>query len=103
MDIDLSSVLNPFPGKVFTETPDGGIDFVNRNWSEFAGASLSNTGESEGRNIHPADLGNLLERWRSAISSREPSIPEYSGNEAAVGGVPQVPVKRDADNPARTS
>jgi len=58
---------------VWTALPDGHIDFVNQRWCEYTGRSVD---EAHGRGwlaaIHPEDLPELLERWRSILASGEP-------------------------------
>jgi PAS domain S-box-containing protein len=77
MDIELSRVVDALPGLVWTALPDGHIDFVNRRWCEYTNLGPD---ESFGRGwqsvIHPEDLLELLERWRSILASREPGEME---------------------------
>jgi PAS domain S-box-containing protein len=77
MDIELSHVVDALPGLVWTALPDGNLDFTNQRWCEYTNLGLD---ESCGRGwqtvIHPADLPELLERWRSILASREPGEME---------------------------
>jgi PAS domain S-box-containing protein len=77
MDIELSRVVDALPGLVWTALPDGHIDFVNRRWCEYTNLGPD---ESFGRGwqsvIHPEDLPELLEHWRSILASREPGEVE---------------------------
>jgi PAS domain S-box-containing protein len=77
MDIELSHVVDALPGLVWTALPDGNLDFINQRWCEYTNLGLD---ESCGRGwqtvIHPADLPELLERWRSILASGEPSEME---------------------------
>jgi PAS domain S-box-containing protein len=70
MDIELSRVVDALPGLVWTALPDGHIDFVNQRWCEYTNLGLE---ESRGCGwqtvIHPEDLNELLERWRSVLAS----------------------------------
>ena len=77
MDIELSHVVDGLPGLVWTALPDGNLDFINQRWCEYTNLGLD---ESCGRGwqtvIHPADLPELLERWRSILASGEPGEME---------------------------
>jgi PAS domain S-box-containing protein len=73
MENELSRVVDALPGLVWTALPDGHIDFLNQRWCEYTGLSID---EAYGRGwqtaIHPEDLPELLERWRSILASGEP-------------------------------
>ena len=73
MENELSRVVDALPGLVWTALPDGHIDFLNQRWCEYTGLSVD---EAYGRGwqtaIHPDDLPELLERWRSVLASGEP-------------------------------
>ncbi len=77
MENELSRVVDALPGLVWTALPDGQIDFLNQRWREYTGLSVD---EAYGRGwqtaIHPEDLPELLERWRSILASGEPSEME---------------------------
>src|SRR5882724_5551832 len=73
MESQLSRFVDVLPGLVWTALPDGHIDFLNQRWCEYTGLSVD---EAYGRGwqtaIHPEDLPELLERWRSILASGEP-------------------------------
>jgi PAS domain S-box-containing protein len=77
MESQLSRVVDALPGLVWTALPDGHIDFLNQRWCEYTGLSVD---EAYGRGwqtaIHPEDLPELLERWRSILASGEPDEME---------------------------
>jgi len=55
-----------------TALPDGNVDFLNRRWYEYTGISEDNAfGESWQAAIHPADVTELLDRWRAVLASGE--------------------------------
>ena len=72
MEIELRCIVDTLPGLVWTALLDGHIDFLNQRWCEYTGLSVA---EACGRGwqtaIHPDDLPELLERWRSILASRE--------------------------------
>jgi PAS domain S-box-containing protein len=77
MEIELRRVVDTLPGLVWTARLDGHIDFLNQRWSEYTGRSVD---EAHGRAwqtaLHPEDLPELLERWRSILASGEPGEME---------------------------
>ena len=68
MESELSRIVDALPGLVWTALPDGHIDFLNQRWCEYTGLSLE---EARGCGwqaaIHPEDLPQLLECWRSVL------------------------------------
>jgi PAS domain S-box-containing protein len=77
MENELGRVVDVLPGLVWTARLDGHIDFLNQRWCEYTGRSVD---EAHGRAwqtaIHPEDLPELLERWRSILASGEPGEME---------------------------
>ena len=77
METELRRVVDALPGLVWTARPDGHIDFLNQRWCEYTGLSVE---EADGRGwqtaIHPEDLPELLECWRSILASGEPGEME---------------------------
>jgi len=70
MDNDLSLVVDSLPGLVWTALPDGHVDFLNQRWCEYTGLSVAEArGEGWQNAIHPDDLPELLNRWRSILTS----------------------------------
>jgi PAS domain S-box-containing protein len=79
MENELSRVVDALPGLVWTARPDGRIDFLNQRWCEYTGLSVEEAlgvdeayGQGWQTAIHPEDLPELLERWRSILASGEP-------------------------------
>jgi PAS domain S-box-containing protein len=83
MENELRPVVDALPGLVWTALPDGRIDFLNQRWCEYSGLSVD---EAYGRGwqaaIHPEDLPELLERWRSILASGEPNEMQAGEMEA---------------------
>jgi len=70
MENDLNRVVDMLPGLVWTALPDGQVDFINQRWCEYTGLSGAEAcGEGWQTAIHPADLPELLDRWRSILAS----------------------------------
>jgi PAS domain S-box-containing protein len=77
MENEVSRVVDSLPGLIWTALPDGQVDFLNQRWREYTGLSVA---EAYGRGwqtaIHPEDLPELRERWRSILASRKPGEME---------------------------
>ena len=70
MESDLNRVVDLLPGLVWTALPDGQADFLNQRWCEYTGLSIVEAcGEGWQTAIHPDDLPELLNRWRSILAS----------------------------------
>src|SRR3984885_6604511 len=70
MENDLSLVVDSLPGLVWTALPDGHVNFLNQRWCEYTGLSVAEArGEGWQNAIHPEDLPELLNRWRSILTS----------------------------------
>lgn len=72
MENELSHVVDALPGLIWTAHPEGNIDFLNQRWCEYTGrGSAEGYGHGWQTVVHPADLPDLLERWRSILASGE--------------------------------
>ena len=61
------------PQKIFTATPNGEVDYFNRQWMEFAGLSFEQIKDwGWSRLIHPDDVEENIQRWRHSIDTGEP-------------------------------
>jgi PAS domain S-box-containing protein len=77
MENELRRVVDALPGLVWTALPDGHIDFLNQRWCEYTGLGVAEAyGQGWQTAIHPEDLPQLLERWRSSLASDEPGEME---------------------------
>ena len=64
METELSRLIDALPGLVWTALPDGRADYINLQWSEYAGMRLEEAaGWGWQSAVHPEDLGHLLDRW----------------------------------------
>jgi PAS domain S-box-containing protein len=72
MDIDLGVALDALPAMMWTASPDGRIDFVNRRWLEYTGLRRDEPHDREWQaTVNADDLAELLDRWRSIVASGE--------------------------------
>jgi PAS domain S-box-containing protein len=73
MESELRRVVDALPGLVWTARLDGHIDFLNQRWREYTGLGVDEAcGWAWQTAIHPEDLPELLERWRSVLAFGEP-------------------------------
>jgi PAS domain S-box-containing protein len=71
MQSEFSRVIDALPGLVWTSLPDGSIDYFNQRWREYTGRGLDDAyGVGWQAAIHPEDLPDLLERWRSTLAGK---------------------------------
>jgi PAS domain S-box-containing protein len=61
------------PQKIFTATPDGEVDYLNRQWNEFTGLIFDDIKNwAWVRFIHPEDVPQNVRAWRHSIQTGEP-------------------------------
>src|SRR6186713_1625144 len=61
------------PGLVWAALPDGRASFLNQRWRDYTGLHLGQPRDTAWQAaIHPEDLPQWLELWRSSDTSREP-------------------------------
>lgn len=71
-------LANSAPVFIWTATPDGLIDFINRGWLDYTGNSLDDElGDSWALGVHPDDQEGVTGSWASALDKRVPWEREY--------------------------
>ncbi len=61
-------LLNEIPTLVFSTRPDGGADFVNRQWLQYTGLSMEEIlGDGWATALHPLDVAPTLQAWQKAV------------------------------------
>jgi PAS domain S-box-containing protein len=76
-DDDLRQIIDATPALIHTGRADGYLDYFNRRWLTYLGASLDDVCGWHWQDfIHPDDLDELLSKWRAAIASGEPLVAE---------------------------
>jgi PAS domain S-box-containing protein len=66
------------PQKIFTTTPAGETNYLNRQWMEFTGLpfeQLQNWGWTQV--IHPDDLDSNVRSWRHSVETGEPFLLQH--------------------------
>jgi PAS domain S-box len=63
----LRLVMDTIPGLVWSELPNGSVEFLNQRWRDFLGASSTPVTDLR-RNlpVHPAEADSLAEQWQQA-------------------------------------
>ena len=73
MDNEIARLVDIVPGLVWSALPDGRVEFVNRRWREYTGLDLGQRSNADWHAaIHPDDMPQWLERWRSLSTSDQP-------------------------------
>jgi PAS domain S-box-containing protein len=66
-------IIDTVPAQLWTETPEGVVDFVNRRWVDYTGMTLEQgVGSGWNRMVHPDDIERVLSKWRKLISEGKP-------------------------------
>jgi PAS domain S-box-containing protein len=65
-------LVDSIPALIHTARPDGHLDYFNKRWLEYLGATLDKV---EGWNwtnfVHPEDVKGILTKWRACLASGE--------------------------------
>jgi PAS domain S-box-containing protein len=66
-------IIDTVPAQLWTETPEGVVDFVNRRWIDYTGMTLEQAvGSGWNRMVHPDDIEQVLSKWRTLVSEGKP-------------------------------
>ena len=66
-------IIDTVPAQLWTENPDGVVDFVNRRWIDYTGMTLEQAvGWGWTNMVHPDDIERVLSKWRALISEGKP-------------------------------
>lgn len=66
-------IIDTVPAQLWTETPEGVVDFVNRRWVEYTGMTPEEAvGSGWTRVIHPDDIKRVLNTRRAFIAEGKP-------------------------------
>jgi PAS domain S-box-containing protein len=72
-------LADAMPQIVFAATPDGHIDYFNRQWYEYTGLPAGEVGYESWRRAHTEEgLRRANERWNEALRTGEPYEIEYA-------------------------
>ncbi len=66
------------PQKIFTATPAGEVDYLNRQWTNFTGLTFEQMrGWGWGNCIHPDDFDENMRRWKQAVETGDAFESEH--------------------------
>ena len=66
-------IIDAVPAQLWTETPEGVVDYVNRRWIDYTGMTLDQAvGSGWNRMVHPDDLERVLTKWRQLVAEGKP-------------------------------
>jgi PAS domain S-box-containing protein len=74
--LDTQVLVDSIPALIHTGRPDGFLDYFNKRWLQYFGATLEQvSGWNWTAFIHPEDVEGIVARWRACLASGE--IFEY--------------------------
>ena len=74
----LRFMAESMPHKIFTTRADGSVDYLSRQWVEFAGESIDRIRDWGWVDIiHPDDRAENLRRWKHSVATGEPFQIEH--------------------------
>jgi PAS domain S-box-containing protein len=66
-------IIDAVPAQLWTESPEGVVDFVNRRWIDYTGMTLEQAvGSGWNRMVHPDDIERVLTKWRKLVAEGKP-------------------------------
>ena len=66
-------IIDTVPAQLWTESPEGVVDFVNHRWVDYTGMTLEQAvGSGWNRMVHPDDIERVLSKWRKLIAEGKP-------------------------------
>src|SRR5271154_7023053 len=80
---NIQLLVDSIPALIHTSRPDGYLDYFNRPWLEYLGATLEQvSGWNWTAFIHPEDVEGIVAMWRACLASGEVFEYETSGRRA---------------------
>jgi PAS domain S-box-containing protein len=74
--LNIQPLVDSIPALIHTATPDGHLDYFNKPWLDYLGATLDDvTGWKWRAFIHPEDVDGIVAKWRACLATGE--IFEY--------------------------
>lgn len=79
-------LIDSIPTIIWTARPDGYIDYLNKQWSNYTLASIEqSSGDDWSKYVHPDDRQKALATWYGMIRTGEPGENEYRLRNGATG------------------
>jgi PAS domain S-box-containing protein len=74
--LNIQLLVDSIPALIHTARPDGYLDYFNKPWLDYLGATLDDvTGWKWGAFVHPEDVEGIVAKWRACLATGE--IFEY--------------------------
>ena len=75
--VSLQKLVDSFPGFIFTNRPDGYLDYCNQSMLEYLGVPFEALeGWRWGAVVHSDDVAEFTARWQASLASGEPFLGE---------------------------
>jgi PAS domain S-box-containing protein len=66
------------PQKIFTAKPNGEVDYINQQWTDFTGLSFEQVRDwGWVQLVHPEDVEENVRRWKHSVATQEPFYLEH--------------------------
>jgi formate hydrogenlyase transcriptional activator len=70
--LNIQLLVDSIPALIHTSRPDGHLDYFNRPWLEYLGATLEQVaGWNWTAFIHPEDVEGIVAKWRASLATGE--------------------------------
>jgi PAS domain S-box-containing protein len=70
--LNIQLLVDSIPALIHTSMPDGYLDYFNKPWLEYLGATLEQvSGWNWTAFIHPEDVEGIVAKWRACLASGE--------------------------------
>ncbi len=68
----LRFMAESMPQKIFTATPNGDLDYFNRQWTDFSGLAFEQLRKGWTQFVHPDDVAENRRIWQHSVETGEP-------------------------------
>lgn len=91
------------PVIIWTATPDGKLDYVNQQWSDYTGFNVDESQAKQRELVHPDDIEKSSEEWRKALKDKKKYEHEFRFRRVSDGAYrwhysQAIPFKDDSGN-----
>jgi PAS domain S-box-containing protein len=83
--LNIRLLVDSIPALIHTSRPDGYLDYFNKPWLDYLGATLDDvTGWNWTTFFHPEDVEGIVAKWRACLATGE--IFEYEARVRSANG-----------------
>ena len=91
------------PVIIWTADPDGKLDYVNQQWSDYTGFNVEESQTKQRELVHPDDIEKSSEEWRKALKDKKKYEHEFRFRRVTDGAYrwhhsQAIPFKDDSGN-----